>query len=320
MGAFVSGGAGFIGANLVARLIAEGGCVVAADNFVRGSRRHLAGFDGHPRFCLVEADLATSKGCAAAFEAADRFGPIETVWHLAANSDIAAGLADPRIDLRDTFMTTFEILGQMRRIGARRLIFASSSAVYGDFGEVELHEDIGPLTPISNYGAMKLASEAQACAAVEDFLEQALLLRFPNVIGSPSTHGVIFDFVRRLRDEPAVLRVMGDGTQRKPYLHVSELIEAMVLARDKAPGGVHAYNIGPSDIGVTVALIAQCVADRVSPTARLEFGDGPRGWVGDVPRFRYSIERIARLGWAPRLSSRQAVSRAIDEIIRQDGA
>jgi UDP-glucose 4-epimerase len=316
---FVSGGAGFIGANLIDRLLGEGAMVVAVDNFVRGARTNLERFAGHNRFHLIEADLAQADDCARAFDEALASGPIEEVWHLAANSDIPAGVADPTVDLRDTFLTTFEILRQMRRVGTKRLHFSSTSAVYGDHGDTELTEDIGPLFPISNYGAMKLASEAQAAAAAEAFLDQALIYRFPNVVGVPATHGVILDFVRRLKSQPAVLQVLGDGTQRKPYLHVSELLDAMLLARTKADGGVSAYNIGPVDAGMTVRWIAEQVTARVSPGARIEFGQGSKGWVGDVSRFRYSTSRIQALGWRPTLGSEQALTRAIDEIAMQEG-
>lgn len=315
----VAGGAGFIGAGLTRRLLDRGHTVVAADNLSRGRAEHLSAVAGHPAFRLIEADLASAAGCKVVFEAAAELGAIDTVWHLAANSDIPAGVADARIDLKDTFLTTFEILAAMRAHGAPRLMFASSSAVYGDLGDVALAEDSGPLLPISNYGAMKLASEAQIAAAAESFLAQALLFRFPNVVGTPATHGALVDFTRRLKADPTVLRVLGDGTQRKPYLHVDELIEAMFAAHDGAPQGVRPYNIGPPDHGVTVRWMAQKVVERVSPGARLEFGSGPRGWVGDVPRFHYALDAIAALGWRPALDSAGAVSRAIDEIARQEG-
>lgn len=319
MAIFVSGGAGFVGANLIGRLLGQGAEVVVADNFVRGARANLGEFAAHPGFRLIEADLSRADECRAAFDEALSLGPVEEVWHLAANSDIPAGVADPEVDLKDTFMTTFEIVRQMRRTGAGRLMFASSSAVYGDHGETELREDTGPLFPISNYGAMKLASEAQAAAAAEAFLSQVLIYRFPNVVGIPATHGVILDFVRRLRDEPAVLRVLGDGTQRKPYLHVNDLIDAMFMAREQAKSGVRAYNIGPIDAGMTVRWIAEQVVARVSPKARIEFGQGAKGWVGDVSRFRYSTARMQDLGWRPALGSEAALTRAIDEIATQEG-
>ena len=316
----VSGGAGFIGTNLVARLLADGVRVVAIDNFLRGSRANLAGVLAHPAFHLIEADLADPVACAGAFDAAvTQAGNIDAVWHLAANSDIAAGTSDPRIDLRHSFLTTFEILLQMRRLRIPRLLFASTSAVYGDHGDAELTEDIGPYFPVSNYGAMKLASEAQACAAAEAFLTQVVHFRFPNVIGVPATHGVLVDFIRRLKAEPDVLRVLGDGTQRKPYLHVSELLDAMLIADAKATAKVSAFNIGPVDDGATVKWIAEQVVARVSPEARIEYGVGDKGWVGDVSRFSYSTARIAGLGWSPRLGSHAALTRSIDEIARAEG-
>ena len=315
----VSGGAGFIGSQLIGRLLSEGSTVVAADNFSRGRRENLGASLDHPKLTLLDFDVSDEGQCAAVFDTALRSGEIDEVWHLAANSDIAAGVADPSIDLRDTFLTTFEILRQMRRTKAKRLFFASSSAIYGDLADVELTEDTGPLFPISNYGAMKLASEAQATAAAESFLEQVLLFRFPNVVGAPATHGVILDFIRRLATAPDRLEVWGNGTQRKPYLHVGELVEALLVGRDRAKAGVTALNIGPADIGITVRAVAERVVARVSPGASIAFGDGDKGWVGDVSQFRYSISRMRDMGWRPALSSGEAIGRAIDEIASQEG-
>jgi UDP-glucose 4-epimerase len=240
------------------------------------------------------------------------------VWHLAANSDIPAGIADPGVDLRDTFMTTFNVLRVMEERKIGELLFASSSAIYGDLGEKELTESTGPLFPISNYGAMKLASEAMITAAVEKFLGRALLFRFPNVVGLPATHGVILDFVRRLRSEPDHLDVLGDGSQQKSYLHVTELVEAMLFIQARAAKKVDVFNIGPTDTGIFVRDIARETAAAVAPGARLNFGTDNKGWVGDVPRFTYSTAKLSALGWTPKLSSLEAVRRAIDEINRQE--
>jgi UDP-glucose 4-epimerase len=241
-----------------------------------------------------------------------------SIWHLAANSDIPAGVADPRIDLRDTFMTTFNSVLIAREFGIRRYYFASSSAIYGDFGNREITESIGPVMPISNYGAMKLASEGQISAAVESFLEQALLFRFPNVVGTPATHGVILDFVRKLKVTPDLLEVLGDGTQQKAYLHVHDLVDAMLFLADRHHKGVDVFNIGPQDDGIRVRDIASLVVEQVSPGARLQFGTGNKGWVGDVPRFRYSVARLVEAGWKPSLDSRGAVERAVREIAAQE--
>lgn len=315
----VTGGAGFVAATLIDRLLQRGDYVLALDNFVRGVASNMAPFANHPRFRFQEADLSD---LTAYREAVSRNLDGQTpgeVWHLAANSDIPAGIASPVIDLRDTFMTTFNTLEVMSEFKCSRMLFASSSAIYGDLGERPLTEDIGPLLPISNYGAMKLASEAAISAAAEKFLDQALLFRFPNVVGVPATHGVILDFTRRLKAEPTFLDVLGDGTQQKAYLHVSDLVDAMLLIQSSQRGKIDAFNIGPTDEGVTVRRIAEETVAVCSPGAELRFGTGNKGWLGDVPRFSYSTEKLKTLGWRPSLDSFAAIKRAIREIARQEG-
>ncbi|WP_434661762.1 NAD-dependent epimerase/dehydratase family protein [Paraburkholderia sp. A3BS-1L] len=297
--------------NLARRLLNEGHAILAIDDLSRGKRELLAEFNEHPRFAFEQLDCGDADTLSSAV---DKLGAqIDHVWHLAANSDIPAGLADPRIDRDRTFQTTFAVLDVMRRHSIPELHFASSSAIYGDLGDREIHEDIGPLLPISNYGAMKLASEAQIRAAVEAFLPRADIFRFPNVIGVPATHGVIVDFIRKLKATPDRLDVLGDGTQQKAYLHVDDLVDAMCHV-SQLPGRYKVFNIGPKDDGVTVRTIAELVRDRVSPSANICFGEGNRGWIGDVPRFRYSTERLTNTGWTPKLSSIEAVRRAIDQI------
>jgi UDP-glucose 4-epimerase len=239
---------------------------------------------------------------------------------MAANSDIPAGVEDPTVDLRRTFQTTFETLVVMRTLGIPRLHFASSSAIYGDVPDRAIAEDYGPLEPISNYGAMKLASEAQIRAAVESYLERADIFRFPNVVGVPATHGVIVDLVRKCHATPSGFDVLGDGSQQKIYLHSDDLVDAMLFIADQAAGHYNVFNIGPDDEGVTVAKIAEAVRDRVAPTAAIRYGQGSKGWTGDVPRFRYATDRLATLGWTPKLGSAGAIRRAVDEIADQEAA
>ncbi|RVU17532.1 NAD-dependent epimerase/dehydratase family protein [Methylobacterium oryzihabitans] len=314
----VTGGAGFIASTLIDRLLAEGDRVLALDDLSRGRRAHVDRFADRPGFRFVAVDCADLPAYRAAMVQAHAAHPIDEVWHLAANSDIPAGIADPTIDLDGTFRTTFNTVLILRDLAIPALRFASSSAIYGDLGEAAIREEAGPLEPISNYGAMKLASEAQIRAAVEAFLPRADIFRFPNVVGVPATHGVMLDFVRKLKATPEELDVLGDGTQRKAYLHVEELVAAMLFIRDRATARYNVFNIGPRDDGITVSEIAGLVRDRVAPAAALRFGESARGWVGDVPRFRYDTSRLAALGWLPTLDSRAAIRRALDEIVRQE--
>ena len=309
MKCFVTGAAGFIGSHLVDRLLQLGHQVIGVDNMVLGTRANLQAAQKHPRFSFQELDVNDVPGCETHLK---QYGPIETVWHMAANSDIQAGSRDPDVDLRLTFLTTYNTLAVAQRCGIKQVVFASSSAIYGDFPGA-LREDSGPLFPISSYGAMKLASEACITAALERFLSRAWIFRFPNVVGSRATHGAIYDFLKKLRKNPTELEVLGDGTQEKPYLHVTELVDAMVHMFGTRQDRLNYFNIAPEGAGTTVRHIAEKTVQIASPSARIRYTGGSKGWVGDVPRFTYSIDKIKAAGWSPRLSSDEAVERAIRE-------
>ncbi len=313
----VTGAAGFIGSHLVDALLAGGATVVGIDNLKLGKRENLSSAQKKTSFKFFQADLndfAVMNKIVADESAA---APFTAIWHLAANSDIRAGVADPDVDFRDTFLTTHHVLKLARAHKIPRLAFASTSAIYGDLKR-KLTEDIGPLLPISNYGAMKLASEAAISAAAESFLERAWIFRFPNVVGSRATHGAILDFVHKLKKNPAELEVLGDGTQQKPYFHVADLIEAMLFITAKASDKMNFYNIGTSDSVTTVRYLAETTIRHAAPSATIRFTGGNRGWVGDVPQVDYSVEKLRQLGWAPRLTSDQAVDRAIAEIVAEN--
>jgi UDP-glucose 4-epimerase len=313
----ITGVAGFVGANLLERLLERKEQVVGFDNLCRGSMANLEATLRHPSFAFRNVDLADLDAYRSALSAVHASHQISEIWHLAANSDIPAGIADATIDLRDTFMTTFNTVELMKEFEIGTIAFASSSAVYGDHGDRRLAEDSGPLFPISNYGAMKLASESIISAALESHLDRAFIFRFPNVIGVPATHGAIFDFVHKLRASPTRLEVLGDGSQRKSYLHVDDLVDAMLFIRTRAPEKLAFFNVGAADEGVTVRFIAEQAVAAASPGASIRYGSGNKGWVGDVPKFKYSVAKLQTLGWQPRLNSAQAVGRAVEQIASQ---
>jgi UDP-glucose 4-epimerase len=312
MNILITGAAGFIGSHLVDALLARGHRVIGLDNLSLGTRANLQSVEANPAFTLIECDIST-EGFPATFDPGCQ---IDWVWHMAANSDIPAGVNDANVDFKDTFLTTFRVLAWMKTNAVPRLAFASTSAVYG-LRDKPIEEDSGPMLPISNYGAMKLASEACISAAAEAWLGRADIFRFPNVIGSRATHGALFDFVRRLRQNPAQLEVLGDGSQQKPYLHVGNLLEAMLFIADHANGKVNYFNVGPED-NVSVRSMAEEVAAQTAPGASILYGSDSRGWVGDVPKFSYSTVKLRKLGWGAQMTSPEAVKLAVSEIVAEN--
>jgi UDP-glucose 4-epimerase len=311
---FITGVAGFIGSQLADSLLEAGEMVSGADDFSLGKPDHLAGARRSGSFFFFERDFSNVEQANECLKSVSAWkGTPDLLWHLAANSDISAGVEDAALDFRKTLQTTFAVIEAARSTGVKKIAFASTSAVYGERDQV-LTEESGPLLPISNYGATKLASEALLSAAAETILENVWIFRFPNVVGPRATHGAIYDFIGRLAQKPDRLMVLGDGSQTKPYLHVAELIEAMKHIVRHTDARRNVFNIGVEGTGTNVAFIAERVIARVRPGTPIAYTGGSRGWVGDVPRFCYSTERLARLGWKPRLTSDQAVLRAIDEI------
>ena len=308
----VTGAAGFIGSHLVDKLLEQGHRVIGIDDLSLGTRQNLAKALTSTDFVLEELDLNHRAGFLDFLGTRHAHQPVRTLWHLAANSDIQAGVSDPEVDLRRTFLTTYHTLGVMQQLRIPELLFASTSAVYGELGGA-LTEASGPLLPISSYGAMKLASEGIISAASEQFLKHAWIFRFPNVVGPRATHGVIYDFLRKLRRNPSELEVLGDGTQEKPYLHVTELVEAMLFLHERSRERMNVFNISPDDTTTTVRHIAEATVRTAVGQATIRYTGGDRGWVGDVPKFRYSIAKLKAAGWLPRLTSDQAVELAIRE-------
>ncbi len=306
----VIGGAGFIGSVLVKELVRNNDDVIILDKLSLGSTEYID-------ISKVEFHCVDINDTDSVLSILDNI-EVSEVWHLAANSDIPAGVENVNVDLYDTFLSTVSTLKVMKEIGCKTLYFASSSAIYG-VNESRLREDIGPLLPISNYGAMKLASEGLISASLESFLNKVCIYRFPNVVGVPATHGVIFDFVNNLKKDNSFLQVLGNGTQQKTYIHVSELIDAMLFINSNTDEGMNYFNIGAIDDGVTVKQIAEETVKIVAPDAAIKYQDSDRGWVGDVPRFLYSVEKLKHLGWSPKKSSLDAIKQAVKEIALQEG-
>ncbi len=306
----VTGGAGFIGSHLCDRLLDRGDQVWCVDNLRLGRRRNISHLEPLPNFNFLELDVLDQSLLAALFSDA-RF---DAVFHMAANSDIAAGVADFRLDLELNQLTTVAVLEAMRVHNVKRLFFASTSAIFGETDAL-LHEDFAPLHPISFYGASKLAAEAYISVFAQTFGGHAVILRFPNVVGERATHGVIYDFLRKLEADPSKLEVLGDGKQSKPYLYVRDLIDAILLAWEKAAAPLavyHAAGLGNTSVR-EIAEIVVAAAGRTD--TRVVFAGGDRGWPGDVPSFRYDTSRLRALGWQPRRESTDAVRHAVERIL-----
>ncbi|HLE96631.1 MAG TPA: NAD-dependent epimerase/dehydratase family protein [Candidatus Thermoplasmatota archaeon] len=311
MRALVTGGAGFIGSHLVDRLLAQGHEVVVFDNLSSGRTEFLAQHAGNPRLSILHADLLDLGAITRAIVGVD------AVWHLAANPDIRYGMEHTDWDLKQNAVATYNVLEAMRKAGCKRIAFASTSTIYGERVAVPTPEDAAPVLPISLYGASKLAGEAYVSAFVGTFGLQAWIFRFANIIGPRGTHGVIVDFVEKLKKDRTRLEVLGDGRQSKSYLMVDELVDAMLLVVDRAKEPINVYNLGSSD-ALEVRRIAELVLDRTGQRgARIAYTGGARGWAGDVPRMLLDTTAVNRLGWKAKRTSEEAVREAVEAIVAE---
>lgn len=309
----IVGGAGFIGSHFTDGLLGEPDVagVTIFDNFSSGRRWHLEQHLEDPRLAVVEGDVKDVEHLTSTVSGHD------VVIHLASNPDIARAVTEPDIDFHEGTFLTNNVLEAMRRGGAQRLLYASGSGVYGDLGETEAAEDHTPMRPVSTYGASKLAGEALITAYTFMFGLSGRAFRFGNVVGPRQTHGVGFDFVRRLLAEPDHLRVLGDGLQSKSYIHVEDVVAAVLVAHAEPDLDYDVYNVATGDY-VTVREIADLAVECVGlePTAsRYEFTGGDRGWKGDVPIVRLNTDRIRALGWHCQRSTRQALGASLGSML-----
>jgi len=311
---FIAGGAGFIGSHFTDRLLCDRAvkAVTLYDNFSSGREWHYAHHEKDSRLHVVRADVKDLAALERAMAGHD------VVIHLASNPDIARAAVEPDIDFREGTYLTQQIVEAMRRTRTPRLLYASGSGVYGDLGEHEAHEDFGPLVPVSTYGASKLAGEALIASYSAMFGLTACAFRFGNVVGGRQTHGVGFDFIRRLRSQPDRLLILGDGQQSKSYIHVEDVIEAVFTAHQKTTQNFQVYNVATGDyITVTeIARLAMEVSGISDEDIRLEYTGGDRGWKGDVPIVRLNTDRIRSLGWTCRRTTRQALCVAMHAMLQ----
>ena len=310
MRAFITGAAGFIGSNLVDRLLGDGCEVIGWDNFSTGQEEFLSGTTGNPRFRMVRGDNRDSAALAEAMAGSD------VVFHLAANADVRFGLDHPSRDLQENTVATFNVLEAMRGNGIRRIAFSSTGSVYGEAEKIPTPEDAPFPVQTSLYGASKVACEALIQAYCEGYGFEGYVFRFVSILGERYTHGHVFDFFKQLREHPEKLSVLGDGNQRKSYLHVGDCVGALLHAVRTATAAtarhrVQVYNLGTAEYCQVKDSIAW-ISARLGVKPRIEFGGGERGWVGDNPFIFLDTAKMLATGWRPKLGIREGIERTVD--------
>lgn len=308
----VTGGAGFVGSNLAERLLAEGHAVTVIDNLSGGFRENLSECMRHDGFRFVEQDLLDLDGITRTIEGH------QTVFHLAANSNIPEGRRRTDIDLNLGTLATYNVLEAMRRNGVNEIAFSSSSVIYGEPSVIPTPENYGPLHPISLYGASKLACEGLISAFCHNYGMRAWMYRFANICGRHGTHGVILDFIGKLRKDGRSLEILGDGKQAKPYLHVSECVDAMLyIWRNARNEPLHFFNLGCEGATNTDRIAELLLETMGLKNVQLVHTGGERGWPGDVPQVRLDCTKLKEFGWTAKYTSDAAVKRATEELIEE---
>ncbi len=318
--AIVTGGAGFIGSYIVEELLSKGYEVIVIDDMSSGSRENLRRVIDDPNLRIVEADLKEPNNTWI-----DEFKSAEIVFHYAANPEVRVSSINPRIHFNENLLTTFNVLEASRQGSVKYIVFASTSTVYGDAKKLPTPEDYHPLEPISVYGSVKLASEYLHITYSKLYGLKSLIIRYANVIGPRSNHGVIYDFILKLKKNPRRLEILGDGTQRKSYIYVADAVNGTLFLLEKfleRGRDYEIYNIGNTD-WVTVREIADIVVEEMG-LENVEYvykpmtSDG-RGWPGDVKIMLLDISKAMSLGWEPSLSSKEAVRLTAKALLKELG-
>jgi len=305
MRTFVTGAAGFIGSTLVDRLLEQGHAVVGYDNLATGRRQFIAKALKNSRFEFIEADLLDVR------RLNDSVPGAEIVFHLSANADVRFGTEHPRKDLDHNTIATFNVLEAMRTGGVKSIAFASSGSVYGETAVIPTPEDAPFPIQTSLYGASKLACEGLIAAYAEAYGMRAHIFRFVSILGERYTHGHVLDFMRKLAKDPSTLHILGNGLQRKSYLHVADCVEAMLIAMERANAKINLFNLGTEEY-CEVRESAGWIVGRLGLAPRFTYAGGERGWIGDTPFIYLDTRRIRALGWLPRLSIRESVELTVD--------
>jgi UDP-glucose 4-epimerase len=309
MKAFVTGGAGFIGSHLVDTLIKQGHTVTVYDNLSSGNKEFISEHLEHDACRFIKADLLALK------KVEKEIAGHDTVFHFAANPHVRLGETHTDLDMNQGVVATYNVLEAMRRHAIKKIVFSSSSVVYGETTEVSLPETYGPTLPISMYGAGKLGAEGLISAFCGTFDFQAWMYRFANVVGTRGTHGVIVDFIEKLKKNPKELEILGDGKQCKPYLYVSDCVDGILFGFMHAQEKMNLFNLS-CDTTTTVTRIAEMVAEEMKlRNVLFKYTGGIRGWKGDVPRFQLDAHKMNKLGWKATLTSDEAVRKAIRDVL-----
>ena len=311
----VTGAAGFIASNLIPRLLDRGDEVVGIDNFFLGKLAYLQPIVDRSGFRFIEHDLLDLDEVIRVFA---EFRP-DRVWHLAANSDISYGTTYTDFDLKGGTIVTYNVLEAMRRSGVKELVFSSSGAVYGEPTVMPTPENYGPILPISLYAASKVACEGLITAFSHNYDMRCWIFRFGNIVGPNPTHGVIHDFVLRLNEDPTRLRILGDGTQSKPYVYVSDCLDGIEFGVAHAVDPVNFFNLAVDDQTSVTEIAEWTIAAMGIDRSKIEFEytGGSRGWKGDVAQVRLDTRKMTALGWKPQRSSREAVRQTIEDVVTQ---
>jgi UDP-glucose 4-epimerase len=309
---FLTGGSGFIGSHVVERLLKDGHTVTVYDNLVTGNRKLIEHHIGNPNFQFVKADILNA-------DALKEYMPgHDIVWHLAANTDIVKGNNITDFDLKNCTIGTYNVLECMRKSGIKDLMFASSATVYGDMPPKPLAETDGPLLTISLYGAGKLACEGMISAYCHLFDMHACIYRFGNVVGGHMWHGVIYDFIQKLKNNPQELEILGDGKQEKNFFMVEDCINGMLTVFNKQEKDCDVFNLG-TDTFTTVTNVADIVCEEMElKNVKYKYSGGSRGWRGDAPYVHFNIDKVKQLGWSPKYTSDGAVRVAAGRLLGKE--